>query len=153
MALAHLLDTSILLRLAKRDNPEHPVIVAAMDVLIEAGADLCYAPQNVVEFWNVLTRPKGRNGFGLTVAAADRAVAAVESVFTCLPDNELIHTEWRRLVLAYGVSGAHVHNARLAAAMRVHGVTRLLTFNGADFARYPDIVSVHPRAVVAETNP
>ena len=48
-----------------------------------------------------------------------------------------MHAEWRRLVVAYGVSGAQVHDACLAAAMRVHGVTRLLTFNGADFARIP----------------
>ena len=32
----------------------------------------------------------------------------------------------------------------LAAAMRVHGVTHLLTLNSSDFARYPGIAAVHP---------
>ena len=33
---------------------------------------------------------------------------------------------------------------RLAAAMRVHGLGRILTLNVAHFSRYPGIVAVHP---------
>jgi predicted nucleic acid-binding protein len=40
-----------------------------------------------------------------------------------------------------------VHDARLVAAMRVHGVKRILTFNDKDFARYTDIEAEHPRSV------
>ena len=36
---------------------------------------------------------------------------------------------------------------RLVAAMRVHGVKRILTFNAKDFARYVAIEAVHPRSV------
>jgi predicted nucleic acid-binding protein len=46
-----------------------------------------------------------------------------------------------------GVSGVQVHDARLVAAMRVHGVKRILTFNERDFARYADVEAVHPRSV------
>jgi hypothetical protein len=42
------------------------------------------------------------------------------------------------------VSGVQVHDARIAAAMRVHGVTHLLTLNTGDFTRYPGITAVHP---------
>ncbi len=39
-----------------------------------AGGNPCYTSQNLGEFWNVLTRPIDRNGFGLTPAEAnDRA--------------------------------------------------------------------------------
>jgi len=48
------------------------------------------------------------------------------------------------------VSGVQVHDARLAAAMRVHGVKRILTFNDRDFARYADMEAIHPRAVPTE---
>jgi predicted nucleic acid-binding protein len=44
----------------------------------------------------------------------------------------------------YRVSGVQVHDARLVAAMRVHGVRRILTFNTKDFARFDDIEAVHP---------
>jgi hypothetical protein len=46
-----------------------------------------------------------------------------------------------------GVSGVQVHDARLAAVMRVHGLTHILTLNAADFARYPGIIAVHPQDV------
>jgi predicted nucleic acid-binding protein len=39
----------------------------------------------------------------------------------------------------------------LVAAMRVHAVKRILTFNEKDFARYPGIEAVHPRSLTGET--
>jgi hypothetical protein len=36
------------------------------------------------------------------------------------------------------VIGAKVHDARLVAAMNVHGARRLLTFNAGDFTRLRD---------------
>lgn len=36
-------------------------------------------------------------------------------------------------------------------AMRVHGLTHLLTFNGTDFTRYPGITVLDPSAVVPPT--
>ncbi len=148
MALdAHLLDTNILLRLSKYDDSEQGRIKIAIERLIEKGSDLCYTPQNVVEFWNVFTRPRERNGFGLTTAEADREAALIERQFTLLPDDERIYPEWRRLVVEYSISGTKVHDARLVAAMKVHAITRLLTLNTGDFARYPGITAVHPREV------
>jgi hypothetical protein len=37
-----------------------------------------------------------------------------------------------------------VHDARLIAAMMVHGAKRILTFNYKDFVRFRDIEAVHP---------
>jgi hypothetical protein len=78
---------------------------------------------------------------------ADERAQRVERAFVLLPDNELIHPEWRRLVLGHAVSGAQVHDARLVAAMHVHGVTHVLTLNVRDFMRYPGITVVHPQTV------
>jgi predicted nucleic acid-binding protein len=64
-----------------------------------------------------------------------------------LPDSLAVRNEWRRLLVEHGVSGVQVHDARLTAAMRVHGVKRILTFNDRDFARYTDIEPIHPRTV------
>ena len=50
----------------------------------------------------------------------------------------------------YGVIGVNVHDARLVAAMLVHGLTHILTFNTTDFARYTEITAVHPTAVIAQ---
>lgn len=64
-----------------------------------------------------------------------------------LPDREAIYREWRRLVVAHAVSGVQVHDARLAAAMLVHGITHLLTLNSADFVRFPGITAVRPSEI------
>ena len=143
-AVPHLADTNIFLRLAKRDDLQHTLVTAAIDRLIEQGAEICYTPQNVVEFWNVFTRPKERNGFGLTPAEANAQAALLENRFTLLPENERIHPAWRELVVSHSVSGVQVHDARLVAAMRVHEISHLLTLNRADFLRYHEITIVHP---------
>ena len=52
---------------------------------------------------------------------------------------------WRDLVVQYRVHGKPAHDARIVAAMRLHGVARILTFNGRDFARYAGIIVIHPQ--------
>lgn len=69
-----------------------------------------------------------------------------EEKLRLLPDSLAVHEEWRTLLVTHGVSGVQVHDARLVAAMRVHSVKRILTFNDRDFVRYTDIEAVHPRA-------
>jgi predicted nucleic acid-binding protein len=97
-----------------------------------------------VEIWNVLTRPVGRNGFGLTISETEEEVRLIERDFTLLPDNGQIHLIWRRLVSDYAVHGRQVYDARLVATMRVHGLANLLTLNRTDFLRYTDITAVDP---------
>jgi hypothetical protein len=66
-----------------------------------------------------------------------------------LPDAPSLYPEWRRLVVAYGVSGVQVHDARLVAAMNASRLTHILTFNTVDFARYaPEgIIAIDPAGV------
>ena len=52
--------------------------------------------------------------------------------------------ELRRLVTCFPTGGKRVHDANLAATMLAHGVTRLLTFNEADFHRFGALVAVEP---------
>jgi len=134
----------------KPDDHDYPLIVSAIDAILQRGAVLCYTSQNVAEFWNTCTRPLNRNGYGLTPAETDRRARLFEDNLRLLPDSLAVHQEWRRLLVIDNVSGAQVYDARLAAAMRVHGVKRILTFNERDFARYTDIEAVHPRTVSEE---
>ncbi len=71
----------------------------------------------------------------------------MERIFRLLPDTPDIYTEWRRLVVEVGVSGVQVHDAWIAACLRVHGVTRLLTFNTKDFTRYSGFIAVDPAQI------
>lgn len=143
-----LADTNILLRLAEPHDPDYTIVRDAVDTLVGRGEELCYTAQNLVEFWNVCTRPITHNGFGLSSAEADERAKIIEAEFRFLPDSERVHVEWRRLVTQYAVAGVQVHDARLVACMLVHGVSNILTLNEKDFARYSGISVVHPRALV-----
>jgi predicted nucleic acid-binding protein len=145
----YLVDTNVLLRFAGRAHPLHPAVRAAVRKLRAGGHVLQAASQNFVEFWNVATRPTARNGFGLAPADAEWELRLVERVFPLLVDSPAVYPEWRRLVVAYGVSGIQVHDARLVAAMLAHGISHILTLNTADFRRYAPagVVAVDPRSV------
>lgn len=139
-----LLDSNILLRWVEPNEPDQVIVAAALESLALAHAGLCYTSQNLGEFWNTLTRPLDRNGYGLSPEQADRRAIPIEARLQLLPDTIAVHREWRRLLVAHGVSGVQVHDARLVAAMHVHGVRRILTFNTKDFARFTDIETIHP---------
>src|SRR5438309_66132 len=118
-AQAYLLDTNVLLRLYQPNSPEFSSIRLAVHSLHRANAALYYLSQNIIEFWNVSTRPIAQNGYGLSPVETDEVARQIEKAFILLPDVEAVHHEWRRLVSAYGVSGAKVHDARIEAAVIV----------------------------------
>ena len=131
-----LIDTNVLLRIVEPNDPEYTLVREAIKALTARGESLCFASQNLVEFWNVCTRPVSKNGLGLTPRQTDERATLLESRFRFLPDNERVHAEWRRLEVAHSVAGVQVHDARLVAAMLVHGVPQVLTLNDRDFGRY-----------------
>jgi predicted nucleic acid-binding protein len=142
-------DTNVLLRFAIRADQQHATALSAVRKLIAGGDKIYILPQNCVEFWNVCTRPVSRNGFGLSVQQVNHSLRLVEKIFPLLSDDARVHQEWRKLVLNFGVSGVQVHDARIVAAMLVHQVTHLLTFNTSDFARYSSagIIAVDPAKI------
>jgi predicted nucleic acid-binding protein len=142
--MSYLADTNILLRLLHRGDPDHSIVRSSLRMLEQRREQVCYTAQNLVEFWRVCTRPASANGFGLSVTETDRRARIIERLFTLLPDRPEIHAEWRKLVVAYSVSGVQVHDARLVAAMHAYELQNLLTLNVVDFSRYGKIVAVHP---------
>jgi len=148
-----LADTNILLRSIDQTHPMHLDAATALGNIFLTGSRVCVTPQNIIEFWNVCTRPAVRNGLGLSPSEADREAARIEGLLTLLPDVPAIYPEWRRLVVAHSVSGVQVHDERIVAAMNVYGITDLLTCNVPDFNRYPGIHVVHPNSIAKSTNP
>ena len=151
--MSTLVDTNVLLRRTQPNHESHALAVESVARILESGEPVCVTPQNISEFWNVATRPQAQNGLGFSVAFAAAEVAKIEQALILLPDSPATYAEWKRLVLTYGVMGIKVHDARLVAAMAVHGVRRILTFNTNDFKRY-DIEALSPASVLtAEWRP
>lgn len=145
--MAYLIDTNLLLRSAEPAHPMFAQAVAAVETLLARDEDLYIAGQNLIEFWSVATRPRERNGLGMSAEQAEAELDRLEDWLPLLPDTPEIQGEWRRLVTTHAVVGVRVHDTRLVAAMLVHAVSHLLTFNVNDFQRYPGITVVHPQDV------
>ncbi len=137
-------DTNIFLRSAQPSHPLHGVAVSAVASLIALGTPLTVTPQIMAEFWNVATRPVERNGLGFSHTQAQEELFRLEAFVVLLGETAEVYAEWKQLVVAHGVTGVKVHDARLVAAMKAHSIGRILTFNGEDFERYPDIEVVIP---------
>ena len=148
MPSRYAVDTNILLRLSDRLSAQNPLIVEAMRGLGLQNAEFCFTAQNLGEFWNVSTRPITRNGFGLSIQETFWRFRSIQENMTLLPETEAVFQVWLQLLQTYEVRGTEVHDAHLAAVLEVHQVTHLLTFNGADFKRFPRIVAVHPQDLV-----
>ena len=148
-----LADTNLLLRSLQPGSPHHAAATASITELRRRGGQLCVVPQVLYEFWTVCTRPAGEYGLGLTTSQAQAEQDKTLALLTLLPDNASILPEWQRLVVQHDVKGRNAHDARLVAAMNVHGVSQILTFNGADFTRYPGIAVLDPQSFVPPTAP
>src|SRR5450759_826215 len=59
MAIAScLVDTNILLRIARRFDPQHKLVDTALARLAVQGTTFHYTHQNIAELWNAMTRPQ-----------------------------------------------------------------------------------------------
>lgn len=143
-----LCDTNILLRSIETDHPRFLETNEGIEKLIHDKHELVILFQNIAEFWNVCTRPKDKNGFGFSI---DRATGVLESIlgyFDILIESPETVGLWRELVITHQVKGVQVHDARLVAAMKMRGIRHILTYNGRDFSRYPDLTILTPADVL-----
>jgi predicted nucleic acid-binding protein len=120
-----------------------------MRALRSRGVEFQLVPQNLFELWVVATRPVAQNGLGWSTDEAAAEVRRLKGVFTVLPDSAAIYDVWEELVVRNRVSGKPAHDARLVAAMIVHGVRSILTFDRTGFSRFAGIEVVHPADVIS----
>jgi predicted nucleic acid-binding protein len=148
-----LLDTNILLRYALATDPLFATVDTAITSLNAGGEVLCVVPQSIYEFWAAATRPTASNGLGFSIPECQAEVARIKRLFHLLLDVPAMFAEWDALVGTHACHGRVSYDARLVAAMRTHGITRVLTFNGSDFARFPRLTILDPAALAAPTPP
>ena len=140
--MSYLVDTNILLRSADPSHPMFNLATNATEILLSRGEEVYITTQNLIEFWNVATRPQEKNGLGYSLAETQREVTKLKNLFPLLPDNSKVFEQWERLVNRYQVKGVNVHDARLVAVMLVHGLSCILTFNVDDFQRYSSEIRI-----------
>ncbi|MBM3726746.1 MAG: type II toxin-antitoxin system VapC family toxin [Acidobacteria bacterium] len=142
--MAVLVDTNVLIFSVQAHHIWHEASKKAIKAVLASGEPVFVLPQNVAEFWNACTRPADRNGLGLSSHEADSRLTDLERIVTVLHDTPAVYAQWRKLLAAYEVKGVQVHDARIAAAMQVHGIRSLLTYNPRGFRRFEGIIAVRP---------
>jgi predicted nucleic acid-binding protein len=145
----YLIDTNVLLRSAASTSARNPAAAGAVAILLAQGDELFLAPQVLMEFWSVATRPVAVNGLGWSVDMVRGEVERLLDQFPLLPETPAVFDEWLRLVNKYRVIGKRVHDTRLVAILNTHQVARLLTFNTDDFNVF-GAIAVSPDEIVAD---
>jgi predicted nucleic acid-binding protein len=140
-----LVDSNVLIFSIQQSHPRHEESIKALEFYLAANETVCVFLQNIAEFWNVCTRPADKNGLGLRVEETERRLSGLDPILSLLHDTPAVYPEWRMLVVKYAVKGIQVHDARLVAGMKIHGIDRILTYNPSDFKRYAGITAIHPR--------
>lgn len=142
-------DTSVLARTLQPHHALYPVADRALEILLKAGRELVVFPQNLVELWVVATRPSAANGLGMNPAQASTDLSRLRDMLVLLPESPAIYPAWETLVVSHEVVGKSAHDARIVAAMQVHGIREILTFDGTGFTRYRGVSVLSPSEVVA----
>lgn len=88
--MSFLLDTNILLRSIDTSHPMNADAVNAITVLRSRNEQIYIVPQNLIEFWNVCTRPVERNRLGRNVTQAEVEINRLKMLFPLLLDTEAI---------------------------------------------------------------
>jgi len=145
--MSYVLDSNILLRMAQPAHSMHAEATRATAALLRQGQLIHVIPQTLYEFWSVATREVQFNGLGLSIPDAHAELARIKNLFLFLPDSPAIYPEWERLITQHSVRGRDSHDARIVAAMNVHSITHLLTFNKDDFKRFSAIQVLSPSEV------
>lgn len=144
-----LADTSTLTRAVNPTDRLYGEARRALVRLWQREITVCVVPQVLYELWAVCTRPIENNGLGMSPEQAGRVLLQAQRRLILLPDPPTLFAEWFSLVRTHGVSGKKAHDARLVAVMRLHGIGSILTYNGRDFARFPDVRVLEPGEVGA----
>jgi predicted nucleic acid-binding protein len=145
--LNYLIDTNLLVRAVDRKDRECRTSRDVLRNLMDNQHTLYILPQITAEFWVVCTRPKKKNGLGYTPARVRRYITRFELLFFVVFETEDVYREWNRLVSVHSITGPEAHDTRVVAAMTVHGIENIVTFNVDDFGVYEGIHVIHPQQI------
>jgi predicted nucleic acid-binding protein len=123
------LDTNILVYSLSPLSIFYLAVVKTLDRLGKAGAIFYIAPQTIYEFWVVATRPVVNGGLGYSPSVTRRAIRYFIEKYNLLDDNFATMDDALDLAEAEGVTGRRIHDARLVAVMRAHGIRNVLSFD------------------------
>lgn len=137
-------DTNILVHAFREGSPFHAAALASIKRLAEGTAAWAVPWPRVHEFLAIVTNPRIPPG----AATMEDAIAAVQAwmaspSLVLLGETAAHWTELKAMLTAGRVQGGMVHDARIAALCRQHGVRELWSADR-DFGRFPALKVRNP---------
>lgn len=137
-------DTNILVYAHREDSPFHEPALRRLTELAEGPAMWAIAWPCLHEFLAIVTHPRIYAPPTPLARALEQVDAWVESPTLTLLAESAAHWQTLRALLVGGrVSGAHVHDGRVAALCRQHGVRELWSADR-DFGRFAGLAVANP---------
>ncbi|MFQ5830155.1 MAG: type II toxin-antitoxin system VapC family toxin [Candidatus Methylomirabilia bacterium] len=137
-------DTNLLVYAHREDSPWHDAAYARVAELAEGRAPWAIPWPCLHEFLAIVTHPGVYAPPTPLTAAVDQVEAWFEAPrLILLSESEGYWPELRAAIQAGRVPGAQVHDARVAALCRFHGVRELWTADR-DFGRFPGLAVRNP---------
>ncbi len=136
-------DTNVLVYADQGISAFHYPAKGALERLERDGAELWISRQVLREYLAAVTRPSPLHP---PMLAADAAVAVERftEAFWMAEDGPDVTAHLLDLLRRVPMGGKQIHDANLVATMLAHGITRLLTFNAADFRRFGPAITLEP---------
>jgi toxin-antitoxin system PIN domain toxin len=137
-------DTNILVYAHREESPFHDRAARCVAKLAEGPASWAIPWPCLHEFLAIVTHPRICDPPTPLAAALEQVDSWLESpTLVLLTESEQHWSELRTLVLAGRVTGPRVHDARIAALCRQHGVRQLWSADR-DFSRFSDLAAINP---------
>lgn len=137
-------DTNILVYAHREDSPFHDAAFQRVRELAEGRANWAIPWPCLHEFLAIVTHPRIYSPPTPLPLALDQVDAWCEAPTLVLLAETPDHWHTLRPLLADGhISGPPVHDARVAALCRQHGVRELWTADR-DFSRFPGLIVANP---------
>jgi toxin-antitoxin system PIN domain toxin len=137
-------DTNLLVHAHREDSPWHDAAQARIAELAEGRAPWAIPWPCLHEFVAIVTHPRIYAPPTPLDAAVDQVEAWLEAPsLTLLAEVEGYWAELRAALRDGRIAGPQVHDARVVALCRVHGVRELWTADR-DFGRFPGVTARNP---------
>ena len=101
--------------------------------------------QVLCEFYSIVTNAR-RVLKPRTSADALTAISDMLGFLRVLPVPVTAVDEWMSLLRRHPVTGGEIFDLQIVATMKLNGISRIYTFNAADFEVFPELTVIVPGA-------
>jgi len=137
-------DTNLLVYAHREDSPWHEAALGRITALAEGKAPWAIPWPCLHEFLAIVTHPRIYAPPTPLEVALDQVEAWLEAPsLVLLAESEGYWPELRSALQAGRVTGAQVHDARVVALCRLHGIQELWSADR-DFGRFPELAVRNP---------